>query len=285
MTTQELLSEWRGWLIKQGLAKNTVDAYEVAVSNLFDWYADQHNQSINPALVAPDELYRWRQDQLDKGVKHSTVNQRLSAVRQFFIWLQLVGVRLDNPAENVVSVSVAETSSDPLSDADEGRLVREARKRAEVRWGDFAIRDRAMILLMLRAGLRVSELLHLRVGDIELRDRSGSVKVNGSGGREIALELETREALGVYLDLVHPASQDPSEPLWYGHQGPVSSRSTINRMLSKYADFARLEDREITPQRLRDTYAKHFLENNPGDLQGLAAAMGIYGEGSANRYI
>ena len=250
-----------------------------------DWYSDQMGESVNMRLVGPDPIFRWKHQQLDEGASPATINQRLSALRGIFTWLVLTGRRMDNPGEQVGSISLAEGSPEPLIPEDEARLLRELDKRARIRWGEFVYRDRAIIVLFLNTGIRISELLDLRVGDVRLRQRSGSLHVQDGLGREIELEPRARQALGAYLDQSHPAPEDPAEPLWYGPQGPISSRSTINRMISRYADYARLSDRRITPQRLRDTFAVNYLNQNPGDLQGLSELMGLDDLSSAERYI
>lgn len=271
MDNRKLISEWGEFLYTQGLSKNTITAYQNALEKLLDWHDAEHGHNLDPAKIKSAQLQQWQEHQMERGLNPSTIKQRLSSIRQFFTWIQLIGKRQDNPAQQIRSLSEDDISLDPIAADDVSRLLREADKRARERQEPFAFRDRAMILLMLRAGLRVSELLQLRIGDIKFKHHSGSVVVKGSPGREIALEVKTREAIGVYMDFEHPAPEEPSEPLWYGLQGPISSRSTVNRMLANF------EVEGLTPQRLRDTFAADYLDDHPGDFQGLSEVLGGLG--------
>jgi site-specific recombinase XerD len=94
-----LLSEWGDFLFEQGLSDRTISAYQNAVENLMGWYVENKGRSFNPSMISSDDLFRWKHDQVDAGLARSTVNQRLSAVRQFFTWINLIGRRHDNPGD------------------------------------------------------------------------------------------------------------------------------------------------------------------------------------------
>jgi integrase/recombinase XerC len=134
-------------------------------------------------------------------------------------------------------------------------------------------RDIALFELLVGTGLRVSEALKLRVGDLSLNDRSGRVTVRrGKGGvhREVPLTKEVRQTLKAYLE-THP-DLEGKDPLWVGQRGPLKDPSAINRLLAKYARLARVK--EVTPHALRHTFATRYLEAHPGDIRYLAAILG-----------
>ena len=136
-------------------------------------------------------------------------------------------------------------------------------------------RDYAILELMVGTGLRVSELLALQIGDIELRERSGKVIVRYSKGaqyREIPLTRACRHALQRYLDNAHPSPSDSFGALWYGKKGPLKHRSSVMRMLQKYGNEIGLTG--LHPHQLRHTFAMEYLRTNPDDLRGLARLLG-----------
>ena len=82
----------------------------------------------------------------------------------------------------------------------------------------------------------------------------------------------TRRALRAFLSEEHPDSENENAFLWTGQRGPLSSTSTIFRLLSKYAYDAHLDP--FGPHVLRHTYATRYLEKNPSDIRGLADMLG-----------
>ncbi len=136
-------------------------------------------------------------------------------------------------------------------------------------------RDYAMLEVLAGTGLRVGELLALRVVDIEIHDRSGKVTVSRGkheSYREVPLTLDVRKALSNYLAEEHPDKANPKAPLWIGSRGRLSHRSSVTRMLEKYAIQAGIE--AVNPHALRHTFATRYLNANPSDLRGLARLLG-----------
>ena len=93
-----------------------------------------------------------------------------------------------------------------------------------------------------------------------------------SGYRVIPLTLDVRKALSAYLDQIHPDPDNPAAPLWVGPHGQVNQRSSVTRLLEKYALRANIEP--VNPHALRHTFATRYLNANPGDLRGLARLLG-----------
>ena len=81
-----------------------------------------------------------------------------------------------------------------------------------------------------------------------------------------------RKALSAYLNQEHPDKETPEAPLWIGSQGGMSHRSSVTRMLEKYAIRAGIE--RVNPHALRHTFATRYLNANPSDLRGLARLLG-----------
>lgn len=133
------------------------------------------------------------------------------------------------------------------------RLLRTAH-----RYGDS--RDIAIVEFLVGTGMRVSELIKLQVGDLQLGERSGKVIVrNGknSGYREIPLTKDVRQALSAYIDN-HPGKAEADSPLWLGIRGELKHRSSIFRILNKYTRMAGLSG--MGPHTLRHTFAYQYLQ-------------------------
>lgn len=131
-----------------------------------------------------------------------------------------------------------------------------------------------MVEVLIGTGLRVSELLALQMGDLVIHKRSGQVivrKGKHDNYREIPLTIHVRKALTDYLD-THPDPNNPQAALWFGQRGELQDRSTVTRMLEKYALVAGLDP--FGPHTLRHTFSTRYLKANPGDLRGLATLLG-----------
>ena len=125
------------------------------------------------------------------------------------------------------------------------------------------LRDIAIVEVLAGTGLRVGELLALQVGDIEIGERSGKLTVRQGkhgGYRDVPLTREVRAALSAYLEQ-HPDAK-PDTPLWLGTRGELSHRSSVVRLLNKYAYQAGIE--AFSPHALRHTFASRYLRRKPG---------------------
>ncbi len=173
----------------------------------------------------------------------------------------------DDPTAEVAALRLPARQPKGLPDRDLRKLLRAAKVSGSAR-------DYAIIEILAGTGLRVGELLSLRVGDLELHERSGSVTVRqGKGGnfRAIPLTLDVRKALEGYL-AGYANAVDPDAPLWAGLHGELSHRSSVLRILARVAQHAGID--APGPHVLRHTFATRYLAANPDDLRGLAALLG-----------
>jgi len=123
---------------------------------------------------------------------------------------------------------------------------------------------------MIKTGLRVSELVDLMLGDVELAERAGKVIVReGKGGkyREVPLSKEVRVALEIYLQ---QREEDGSQRLFLGQRGPLNVPG-VQYLVAKYAYQARLPD--VTPHTLRHTFGKNLVDAGVS-LEQVAALLG-----------
>ena len=250
-----MLARWLYSLENEGLSENTVKTYHRGAAALLSYYCD-----TPPGAITPRDIRDWVRD-LKEDLAPATINTRLSGVRSFYDWYSPES----NPAEDVPNVEEPQHRPKALKRGEYKRLLRAARLHGDAR-------DQAIIEFMLGTGVRVSELLDVKIKDLK---RSGSVVIrNGKGGklREIPLPLETRKALEKYLAEEHPKPREKEAYLWNGQRGRLRDPSTISRILDKYAYHARIE--EISPHVLRHTYATRYLEANPDDIRGLAQLLG-----------
>lgn len=270
MTTSLSVSIYPEWLVhlqQQGKSQHTVRAYRRGLTHFSHWYATTYGAVFVPDEVMPRDVRDWKAyQQAVEQIAPATLNQRLVAITRFFRWARSQGLCRENPAEDVPSIRLESRQPKALKPIHLRKLLRAARED---------LRDYAMLELLAGAGLRVGELLELKIGDVEINERSGQLTVRRGkhdNYREIPLTLDVRKALSAYLNAEHPDRANPESPLWIGTRGKLSHRSSVTRMLEKYAIRAGIE--AVNPHALRHTFATRYLNANPSDLRGLARLLG-----------
>lgn len=258
-----------GALAKSGLARLSVRAYRAAAVRFVAWLA-RTEQSLDTLQPADVLAYRQHLTNVERR-KATTVNQHLQAIRWLCDWAQRGALLKTNPATEVSTIRVARRRRPAgLADAEVHRLFRAAgQSRPSQR-----ARNGAMLHLLLQAGLRVSEVAHLQVGDVTLRERSGHVHVRegkGAKEREVPLNISVRRALRVSLTGREKAKADA--PLFLSQRGRRISERSIETLVAQCARQAKL-DRRVSPHMLRHTFALNYLKDNPGKLVELASLMG-----------
>ena len=259
---------WLDHLDQTGKSPHTLAAYRRALAHFVQWSETTYGQTFDPAQIIGRDVADWRAfQQTVEQAKPATINQRLTALSRFCAWAVAEKIMASDPSTHTKSLAPEPRHPKGLAEPELRRLLR------AVHAGGNA-RDVAMIELLAGTGLRVSELLALKVGDVDIHARSGKVTVRkGKHGnyRTVPLTSPVRTAVETYLD-THPGHKNPKAALWLGERGALRDRSAITRILEKYALVSKLE--QLGPHSLRHTFATRYLDANPGDLRGLAALLG-----------
>jgi integrase/recombinase XerC len=260
------LSTWLEDLDKQGKSPHTLSAYRRALEHFIRWSETAYGTQFDPARVMARDVRDWKSyQQTVEKVAPATVNQRLAAVSRFFNWALQEELSQSDPTSDVHALRLPPRQPKGLDRREVRRLLHAANHHP---------RDFAILEVLIGTGIRVGELLGLCVGDVEIGERSGKLTVRQTkhgGYREIPLTLDVRKALSAYLE-THPKVDDSDAPLWIGQSGTLGHRSSVMRILNKYALLSGLD--RINPHALRHTFASRYLKANKGDLRGLAKLLG-----------
>jgi len=252
-------------LQRQETAPKTRDAYRLDLLHFAGWFAETVGERFSPEAVTPTDVREYRGYLMN--VEHrqpATVNRRLAALRRFFQWGKATGLVKELPTENVKGIASSPRSPHWLEKRDVDRLIRTVERHGNTR-------DLAIVLTLRHTGIRVSELSALRVGDVEISERKGTLTVrSGKGGkfRVLPLNVDARRAIASYLE-VRPTVSD--EHLFIGQRGQGISSRTVELLVTKYGRLAGLED--VTPHTLRHSFGKHALDAG-ADLVSVSALLG-----------
>lgn len=247
----DLLARFEKRMVESALRPATIVNYLADVRAFARWYTENNGGSLPLASLSASDVREYcLYLQAVEGRAPATINRRLQGIRKFCQFAIEAGLMRFNPATEVDLLQEANPSPPRALSLKEIACLLRA-----VNGGRPSLikRDQVIIQVLLHTGIRVGELVELRLSDIEISGDGGILTVRGSGegeSREIPLNAVTCDALREYLSV---RSRLPGiEHLFLSQEGrPISTRS-VQRLVSTYAKAAGLEG--VSAQALRRTY-------------------------------
>ena len=256
------------WL-EEGLSKNTLTAYRRDLALFSVWLAEQ-NRALNATREADLQAY-FAVRHID--TKATTANRRLTVFKRYFRWALREGVLSIDPTLKLQPAKQALRLPKTLTEAQVESLL-----HAPDTSTALGVRDRTMLELMYASGLRVSELVDLKVFHVSLNDHV--LKVMGKGRKERLTPFG--EVAGGWLRqyLAGPRNEllegKQTEDLFVTvrgiHAGSAMSRVMFWMVVKKYAQHAGIHT-PMSPHTLRHAFATHLL-NHGADLRSVQMLLG-----------
>lgn len=263
-----LIDQYMNYLVvEKGLAEATIESYGSDLARFQRFLAKNKIGRIRDADTAVILKYLLRLR--DEGLGIRSRARHLVTLRGFFRFLVQERHISKDPARLVDLPRFGLKLPDVISVAEITRLI-ETPDTATHK----GLRDAAMLELLYAAGLRVSELLHLRLRDINLE--AGFVRVFGKGAKERLVPLggHAREKLDGYIKIARPVllKNRTSAYLFPGRAGRPMTRQGFWKTVRQYAAAAGC-DKKITPHTFRHSFASHLLEGG-ADLRAVQMMLG-----------
>lgn len=253
-------------LVERGVSPNTVDAYARDVACFL---AHLRRCGVDDAAASGRDVLSFLKAQRDAGLSARTLARRLSALRTFYRFLLREGLAAASPLARLESPRLWKTLPRTLSRSEASAVV-------EVPDGEgpAGLRDRALLEVLYATGLRVSEVSHLTLDQVDLT--MGFVRTVGKGSKERLVPLGGRaqEALRAYLAAGRPLllKRGRSPHVFLSRLGRRLSRQSVWKLVKAACRRAGVSG-AASPHTLRHSFATHLLEGG-ADLRSLQMMLG-----------
>ncbi|HZV83155.1 MAG TPA: site-specific tyrosine recombinase XerD [Geobacteraceae bacterium] len=254
-------------LVEKGLTKNTLEAYSRDVGGYIQYL--QEGGCIEPGQVRPTNVASYIAFLKESGLASRSRARALSAMRMFHRFLLVEGYSIENPTAIIESPRLPGKLPEVLGQAEVDALLRVPSGSDSI-----DVRDRAMLELLYATGLRVSELVSLRLTDLNLV--AGYLVTSGKGEKERLVPVGD-SAGKVLADYLLTARKEldrkgDSRFLFLSRLGTKMSRQAFWNIIKKRAQQAGIR-KGISPHTLRHSFATHLLENG-ADLRSVQLMLG-----------
>lgn len=251
------------WL-EQGLSQNTIQSYQHDLKRLVECCGDD--------LLSVDhsQLTEFLMKRIQDGY-HARSNARLiSTIRKFYRWLYRQGKITMDPTEKLEMPKLGQSLPKTISEQDVERLL-----SAPDLSTDLGVRDKAMLEILYASGLRVSELVSLRLQDINLRQ--GVLRVMGKGGKErlVPIGEYALDYLSRYVEYSRATfcRSNKEQSVFLSQHFRAMTRQAFWHRIKHYAELIGLPSASISPHVLRHAFATHLL-NHGADLRSVQMLLG-----------
>ncbi|MDO8674533.1 MAG: site-specific tyrosine recombinase XerD [Candidatus Omnitrophota bacterium] len=265
---KEFIGEFINYIsVERGLAKNTLAAYRLDLEKYVKLLAGQGVK--NADTVRSEHITGFLQTLKKSGLSTSSICRNLAAVKMFHRFLVRDGLAKEDPTSLVDTPKQWARIPEVLTQKEMEAILRAAQTK-----GKNHKRDYAMLELFYASGMRVSEMVDLKVASVNLE--AGFVRAIGKGSKEriIPVGRKAREAIAYYCGHIRPRSlkTTESDALFLSQQGKKMSRVMAWKIIKQYARLAGIK-KNIKPHTLRHTFATHLLEHG-ADLRSVQEMLG-----------
>ncbi|MBD3379916.1 MAG: tyrosine recombinase XerC [Candidatus Omnitrophica bacterium] len=248
--------------IEKNYSAHTVRNYRSDLLDLSDFTGGK-----DPRKITHLEIRRYLAELRDRGCSKRTVVRKLGAVRSFFKFLFREKIVSKNIADSIFTPRIDKRLPEFLDTEKITLLI-----TAPSLDGILGVRDRAILEVLYSTGLRVSELVGLDLGDLDLI--SGLAKARGKGKKEriAILGKEAQNALRRYIDQRRERWPGNGTALFLNKNGTRLTDRSVRRIIDKYIKECSIEQK-ISPHSIRHSFATHML-NNGADLRSVQELLG-----------
>jgi integrase/recombinase XerD len=253
--------------VEEGVSPNTIEAYLHDVGQYISYLNGRG--IITPGNVTKEHIIDFIEDLRRKNLSARSVSRYFSAVRSYHLYLYREHIATSDPTETIEVLTPYRKLPDVLSIEDVTRLIEIPDTSTPL-----GIRDRAMLEFAYATGVRVSELLSVKVHNILFDENIIRITGKGSKQRLIPLGSIAKEKVQDYLITVRPAliKETQRDVVFLNARGSPLTRMGFWKILQKYVIRAGIT-RQVSPHTLRHSFATHLLEGG-ADIRVIQELLG-----------
>ncbi|MEZ5691871.1 MAG: site-specific tyrosine recombinase XerD [Rickettsiales bacterium] len=274
---ENLLEQFLEMMVSErAIAGGTLLAYRRDLSDFLRYCLEKKEKILR---ISSNKIEKFLASLSSDGMSTPTIARKLSALRQFFSFLYSENYRSDDPTITIETPKLPKRLPSTLSKEEVLALIH----TAIIDESAQSVRLYAMLELIYGAGLRVSELVSLKLSALKVSENSKQVKadfiiVKGKGNKEriVPINNSTRIALNRYLEVRDGFLQEKEKSVWlfpYHRADGYITRQQFGVMLKELAINAGIDPQKISPHTLRHSFATHLLEGG-ADLRVIQELLG-----------
>ena len=248
--------------IEKGLSQNTVKSYKRDIDGFLNWsYKLRNTNYIN---LQEADINKYISFLFESKLKSSSVNRKISSLKSLYLFLVKKNLIKNSPVNEIVTPKQEKYLPISMSEDEVDRLLASPDLSIEIE-----LRDKAMMEMLYATGMRISELLNLKI--IDMDTQRCVVKVIGKGLKErlIPFGESALEALNSYLPL---RKNSTSKEVFLSNRGTKLTRVAFWKRIKIYLSRSNLKE-SISPHALRHAFATHLL-NRGADLRSVQLLLG-----------
>lgn len=264
MKLEESIKEFLRYLrIDKGYSENTISSYRIDLKKFLDYNKNKNLDSISNSDIK--DYVKW----LNKiNLNEKSISRNISCLKSFYKFLVIEKIVKDNPSESLFIPKIKKHLPSILSEEEVLKLL-------DIELTDsFSYRNKAMLELMYATGLRVSELVNLKLQDIDLSQDIVRTFGKGSKERVIPIGDYAKEYLEKYIYEYRSSmlKKSNNEYLFLNNHGQKMTRQGFFKIIKKIAKEKGI-DKELSPHTLRHSFASHMLKYG-ADLRTIQELLG-----------
>jgi integrase/recombinase XerD len=260
--------------IERGLSKNSIENYTFDIRRLC-LFLDENQIEVSPLKITEEQVQEFIYD-VSKQVNPRSQSRIISGLKSFFNYLIFEDYRKTNPLELIETPKTGRKLPDVLSVEDIDNLINAIRFDAATEENRLiAHRNKAILETLYGCGLRVSELVSLKISDLFFDE--GFIKVTGKGNKQrfVPIGRATQKIIELYKNDCRPflkPKKEFSDTLFLNRRGKALTRAMIFTIIRELAQSIEL-NKKISPHTFRHSFATHLLENG-ADLRSIQLMLG-----------
>lgn len=269
MKWKQAIIEYQHYLkIERGLSENTIENY---VSDLkkMTFFLEENKFTDSPKTIEQEVIQQFIYE-ISKKLSSRSQARIISSLKSFFEYLIFEQLRDTNPTDLIESPKIGRKLPETLSEQEINQLINAIDLST-----DEGERNRAILEIMYSCGLRVSELIHLKISDLFFNE--GFIRIIGKGNKErfVPIHQKAQKYISIYIKEIRShvtIKKSHEDTLFLSRRGKSLSRQMIFMLIKTLAVNINL-NKKISPHTLRHSFATHLLKNG-ADLRAIQQMLG-----------